>query len=268
MSNLTPELDTPADVVPRRRISLPPGTIVGYVAGRPVYTIAGGAEDDDEIEVDDDEGDEDDGDEGTDDEDNEEEDERPKPKPPAKKSVAPAKPAPQADDEEWTPPSRGEWERVRRTMAKRKDEKLAVQRQLNELRDKYREQETESERAVREAEEKAEAKYKPIAVKKAMRAGLIEAGATAAIDPKDKDKVNARIARLMKLVDMDDLSVDDDGEVLGVEEQVDSLRADYPELFESPARKKPRPTGAPRQAAPDKPKSAAERHAARALGTA
>lgn len=188
----------------------------------------------------------------------------PKPQPPSRKATD--------EDglgEEYKPPSKEEWERVRRTLAKRKQEKLDVQRTLNELRDKYKEQETETEKAVREAEEKAEARYKPIAVRKAVRAALVEAGATASTEG-DKEKTEARIARLMKLIDIGDLSVDDDGEVLGVDEQIDGLRADYPELFEAAARPKVkvRPTGAPRPAAPDKPKSAAERHALKALGKA
>jgi hypothetical protein len=50
---------------------------------------------------------------------------------------------------------------------------------------------------------------------------------------------------------------------------VDELRKDYPELFSAPARKpKVRPTGAPRPAAVEKPKSTAELHAARLLGKA
>lgn len=71
----------------------------------------------------------------------------------------------------------------------------------------------------------------------------------------------------MKLVDVTDLSIDDDGEVLGVDEQIDSLRADYPELFEPASKKaKARPTGAPRPPAVEKPKSTAELHAAKLLG--
>lgn len=238
-------------------ISLPPGTILGYrTDGRPIHVIAGGAETDDEpdVEVDDEIEPEAEGES--------EPDTAPKPKPPAKKNES--EPA----DEEYVPPSREEWERVRRTMAARKQEKLDVQRQLNELRDKYKEQETETEKAVREAEEKAEARYKPIAVRKAVRAALVEAGATAATEG-DREKTEARIARLMKLIDVGDLSIDDDGEVLGVDEQIDGLRADYPELFEPAAKKaKARPTGAPRPAAVEKPKSTAERHAARLLGKA
>ncbi|WP_028809204.1 phage scaffolding protein [Streptomyces sp. 351MFTsu5.1] len=246
----------------RRAISLPPSSILGYRAdGRPIHVIAGGAEDDDidvEVGADPDPEPEPEGD------DDPEPDTAPKPKPPAGDDDPDPEPA-----GEYVPPSREEWERVRRTLRKRKEEKLEVQRTLNELRDKYKEQETETERAVREAEEKAEARYKPIAVRKAVRAALIEAGATTAVEG-DKEKTEARIARLMKLVDVGDLSIDDDGEVLGVDEQIDGLRADYPELFEPAAKAKPkvRPTAAPRPAAPDKPKSAAEQHALRALGRA
>ncbi|NEB70305.1 hypothetical protein G3I39_25090 [Streptomyces fulvissimus] len=187
----------------------------------------------------------------------------PKPKPPAKRD-GPAS----AEDDEYVPPSREEWERVRRTLAKRKEEKLAVQRDLNSLRDKYREQETETEKAVREAEERAEARYKPIAVKKAVRASLIQAGAIASVEG-DKEKTEARLTRLMKFVDIGELSIDDDGEVLGVEEQIDALRADYPELFDTaPKKRAVRPSIAPKPPADEKPKSAAERHAAKVLGNA
>ncbi|MFI6140322.1 phage scaffolding protein [Streptomyces griseus] len=187
----------------------------------------------------------------------------PKPKSPAKKDDPVG-----TEDDDYVPPSREEWERVRRTLAKRKEEKLAVQRDLNSLRDKYKEQETETERAVREAEERAEARYKPIAVNKAVRASLIQAGAIASVEG-DKAKTEARLARLMKFVDIGELSIDDDGEVLGVEEQIDALRADYPELFDTTPRKRAaRPSIAPKPAADETPKSAAERHAAKVLGKA
>src|SRR4051812_17340341 len=130
---------------PAEGISLPPGMILGYRAdGRPIHVIAGGAETDDDPDV-----------EVPDEEAEPDEDVEPEPKP---KPGAP-KPAEPKPTDEYVPPSREEWERVRRTMAARKQEKIDVQRQLNELRDKYKEQETETEKAVREAEEKAEARY-------------------------------------------------------------------------------------------------------------
>lgn len=248
-------------------ISVPPWTVLGYRSdGRPIRPLAGGAEDDPGDDPDIDVDIEDDDPEPTPEPaDDPQPQDKPKPKPPARK------PAPAADepDEDYVPPSKEEWERVRRTLAKRKEEKLEVQRQLNELRDKHREQETDAEKAIREAAEKAEAKYKPIVVAKAARAALIQAGATAAVEG-DKDKTEARLKRLLKLVDVGDLIVDDDGEVLGLDEQIDGLRADYPELFEAKDKPapKPRPTGAPRKPAQEKKKSTAEIHAERILGRA
>jgi hypothetical protein len=72
----------------------------------------------------------------------------------------------------------------------------------------------------------------------------------------------------MRLVDMDALSVDEDGDIIGLESEVDRIRAEYPEFFQSPAKpkSKARPTAADRKPVEEKPKSAAEQHAARALG--
>ena len=79
----------------------------------------------------------------------------------------------------------------------------------------------------------------------------------------------AWLGRLMKLVDLDGLDIDEDGSVAGLEAAVAELARDYPELFAVPARKpKARPTGAPRPAAVEKPKSTAEIHANRILGRA
>jgi hypothetical protein len=113
-------------------------------------------------------------------------------------------------------------------------------------------------------------------VRTAARSALVEAGALAFLqDEKEpesdaaREKGESRLSRLLKLVDMDGLDVGDDGSVSGLEAAIDDLRRDYPELFSAPARKpKVRPTGAPRPAAPEKPKSTAEQHAARLLGRA
>lgn len=241
-----------------RTISVPPWTVLGYRAdGRPIRPIAGGAEDDDTDVIVEEEPE-------TVEEPAPDADPTPKPKAPAKKPET----EPETDD--YTPPSKEEWERVKRTLAARKQEKLDVQRQLNELRDKHKEQESDSEKAIREAAEQAEARYKPIVVNKAARAALIQAGATAAVEG-DKAKTEARLGRLLKLLDVTDLRVEDDGEVLGLEEQIDALKADYPELFEAAektTKPRARPTGAPRPAVEVKPKTTAEQHAAKILGRA
>lgn len=104
-----------------------------------------------------------------------------------------------------------------------------AQQQLAEL---ARKNETEGETKVREATEKAAAaernKYKPALVMTGARAALL-----AAKPKKGKDG----IPRLIKLMDLDEIEVGDDLELIGVEDEVERLQAEFPELFgeETPA---------------------------------
>ncbi|MFF7130391.1 phage scaffolding protein [Streptomyces sp. NPDC008240] len=226
-------------------ISLPPGTILGYrVDGRPIYVIAGGAEPDDgpDIEVEVDEEPEED----PESESEPEPEDAPKPKPPAKK--------PESD--EYKPPSKDEWARTQAALKKANDDAKRHRLRNKELEDKARGDETEHEKALREAREEGEKRFREPMKRAGVRAALAEAGFSAP-------------DRLMKLIDWDAVSVDDEGELIGVEAEVDRVKADYPELLPQAAPKpKPRPTGAPRPAAVEKPKSTAEQHAARILGRA
>jgi hypothetical protein len=247
-------------------ISLPPGMILGYRAdGRPIHAIAGGAETDDEpdIEVPDDEPDvEPDTDDGP------EPDEAPKPKPPAKKA--------EDKPDDFKPPSQAEWARTQAALKKANDDAKRHRLRNKELEDQGRANESDHEKQLREAREEGEKRYRAPLVRTAARSALVEAGALAFLqeekEPESqaaREKGESRLTRLLKLVDMDGLDIDEDGAVSGLEAAVDDLRRDYPELFAAPARKaKVRPTGAPRPAAAEKPKSTAEQHAARILGRA
>lgn len=250
-------------------ISLPPGAILGYRAdGRPIRVIAGGAEP---------EGDSPDGDvdateesESTDDPEPEPEPEgdtedAPKPKPPAKKP-----------GDEYKPPSKDEWARTQAALKKANEDAKRHRLRNKELEEQGRANETEHEKALREAREEGERRYRAPLVRTAARSALIEAGALAFLqeekEPESagaREKGESRLKRLLKLVDTESLDIDDDGSVSGLDAAVDELRRDYPELFSAPVRRqKARPTGAPRPPAQEKPKSTAELHAARLLGRA
>lgn len=197
-------------------------------------------------------------------------DEAPKPKPPAKKDD------PKPGDDDYEPPSKTEWARTQAALKKANEDAKRHRLRNKELEDKARGDETEHEKALREAREEGEKRYRAPLVRTAARSALVEAGALAFLqDEKEpdsqaaRDKGESRLSRLLKLVDMDGLDVGDDGSASGLDGAIDDLRRDYPELFSAPARKpKVRPTGAPRPAAPEKPKSTAEQHAARLLGRA
>lgn len=89
-----------------------------------------------------------------------------------------------------------------------------------------RKNETEGETKTREAVEKAAAaernKYKP---------ALVKTGATAALLAAKPKKGKEGIARLIKLMDLDEIEVNDDLELEGVEEEVERLQTEFPELF-------------------------------------
>lgn len=233
------------NIEPADGISLPPGTILGYrVDGRPIYVIAGGAEADDgldvEVEVEPEEEPE-----AVDDVEPEPE-EKPKPTPPAKKT--------EDKPDDFKPPSKDEWARTQAALKKANDDAKRHRLRNKELEDKVRGDETEHEKALREAREEGEKRFREPMKRAGVRAALAEAGFSAP-------------DRLMKLIDWDAVSVDDEGELLGIEAEVDRVKADYPELLpQEKPRPKPRPTGAPRPAAVEKPKSTAEQHAARLLG--
>lgn len=134
-------------------------------------------------------------------------------------------------------------------------EKRALEAELKELRKKT---ESDTEKAAREQQEAIEAakleaanKYKPVVVKNFVEKELISAGV----------KPN-KIGRLVKLMDMTDIEVDDKFNVVGVEEQIEELRDEYPELFtayaeevkeEEEEKPKPKRRRAPRAEASDKP---------------
>jgi hypothetical protein len=137
----------------------------------------------------------------------------------------------------WTPPTEDEWKRTQAALAKANTE--AKQRR-EQLQAAQRQTEDDAGKAVREAQEAAERRLKPVAVRAAAKAAFLEAGLQGGSD---------RVAKMVKLLDLDALDIDADGEVSGLTEQITTVKADYPELFGSQEKQ----TRAPRVSASDRP---------------
>lgn len=155
-------------------------------------------------------------------------------------------------EDEWTPPTREELEAQQKAHAdevaalkKADTDKAAAlkrvnaesanrKRQLAELQQQHEDDDT---KAKREATEAALAQLKPVAIKATATAAFMRAGA-------DADKAH----KLVRLLDLS--KVDIDGEVVhGLDDQVEELRDDWPELFAQPEPAKSEPTPKPKSPA-------------------
>jgi hypothetical protein len=80
----------------------------------------------------------------------------------------------------------------------------------------------------RKAEEETAAKFKAPLVRTASRSAFEEAGL---LLPASKTNREAAFTRAMRLLDMSEIDVDDDGDISGLDDQVKAIKRDYPELF-------------------------------------
>jgi hypothetical protein len=148
--------------------------------------------------------------------------------------------------DDWTPPTREEVEALRKQIAEkdaaiaerdkkvRQANKQAADRrgELAKLQQQYEDADT---KAKREAAEAAMAAVKPVAVRSAAKAAFLEAGAQ-----------GDRFDRLFKMLDLDRIEIDGD-DVTGLDDQVNELKDDLPELFTPPRiEEEPKPKAAPR----------------------
>jgi hypothetical protein len=121
------------------------------------------------------------------------------------------------DDSDYKPPSKQEWEDTQAALKKANSEAKRFRTQLrNAKKATSGDTDEEQERAA----ERVAAQWKPRLVKSAARAALAEAGAK-----------KTAIARLARAIDLDSVEVDDDGEIDGLEDQIEELKDDLPELF-------------------------------------
>ena len=145
-------------------------------------------------------------------------------------------PTPPADPPPWTPPTKDEWDRAQAALIKASSEAKDRKEELRRLRAAS---EDDASKTAREQAEAAEKRFKPVAVRSAAKAAFLEAGL--------QGGTPERIARVVRMLDLDALDIDDDGDVTGLAEQVAAIKKDYPELF-TPTDKRP-----PRLSTGDKP---------------
>lgn len=223
-------------------ISLPPATIVGYREnGLPIYNIAGGS-----VDVTNDSDDDSDDDSSDDD---------------ASDSEGGTGNASEA--EAWTPPTREDWDKL--MSAKSKADSQAAQRKrflrdngfdpktgekLNttpsvnlDLDDDEDDTDTSpSKESVAQAErDRAKSKYekqlnRALAVESEKTAQRVRTEMTTLMTAIPEALQEAgwngkNIKRMLKLMDLDAVEVDSDGDVEGLVDQIDELKKDFPEFF-------------------------------------
>lgn len=245
-----------------------PGTIIGWLRNgtKPVYVQAGGAEDDDDDDTgidlegggtggsgasDDDEDDV---------EERDDEDEEPKPKPAAAKTAEKA--YKQSDIDKLT--GALDKERAASKAARAQVRELTTQLKTATKKPSTDEAEAALEAAREEAVANTEKKLKPVVVNAAAKAALLAAGLN--------DTSDAKIKKLLRTLELDDIDIDDDGEVSGLDDQIDGIKDAFPELFKkdepAPATKvrAPRLDAAGKNNAPSTPKTTGELYAQRIHG--
>lgn len=158
-----------------------------------------------------------------------------------------------ADD--WRPPTKDEFEKVQRALTKANAEAKDWRTKHKSLADQHS---SDAEKAAHEQAEAAERKFKPLAVRSAAKAAFLEAGL--------QGSTPERVAKLVRMLDLDSIAIDDDGDVRGLDEQVKSIKADYPELFTAQDKKPPRVSASDRPGTNGRPLRASDIQAAQALG--
>jgi hypothetical protein len=250
---------------------LDPWTIIGYLADgvTPVRTAAGGAPDEDDddgtgIDLDgdgsaaEDEEDEDDADEDEDSDGGK-----------AKPEKKPAATGPTQADIDALREAQGKRNREHRTKIRELQAQLRAAKAAGQKTDDGTDEATV--KAIEAARADAERLYKPVAVRNAAKAGFMEAGLN--------DLSAPRMTKLLRLLDLDDIEVDEDGEIKGLDDQIDQIKDEWPELFrkpeaesdsgkQTPRIRAPKGDAAGKNGQPAKPKTTGELYAQRVLGNA
>lgn len=121
------------------------------------------------------------------------------------------------DDAEYVAPTKAEWKKTQDALKKANSQARKFRLELKQAKNGGSK---DGSKDVEKAVADTEAKWKPRLVNKAAKAALLAAGAS-------------KPDRLIKLIDHDELDIDDDGEVDGLDDAIEELKEDYPELFKT-----------------------------------
>lgn len=149
--------------------------------------------------------------------------------------------------DDGTPVTAADWAAVQTALMKaRRDARRAGKPKADE-------DAPDVDKVAADATAAAESKFKPLVVKAHARSAFVEAGLAL-----PKDNPEGALARVLKLLDLDDIDVTEDGTVDGLREQVEDIRRDFPELFATTRQRPARVDAADRGAPAPKQKSSAE----------
>lgn len=153
----------------------------------------------------------------------------------------------------WTPPSKADWDalqakqtRANKESARRRKQIETLQAEIETLKGAQQKAgadadaaKTAAELAAAQQKVDAATKREQAAMRAAARRAIIAAGYNGARDGKV-------LPSLVGMVHLADLDIDDDGEVLGLDDQIEAIKAELPALFAPPEPEKPQRRPAPR----------------------
>lgn len=217
--------------------------------GRPVWPIMGASEDDDSDEDADADGDDSDEDADVDGDDSDEDD---------------------IDDGKSPEDLKAELARLRKSQAKLLKEKRNLTRTGDKTKPKTKDDtdgkdaftKDDVEALREETRESVRSEMLPAVIRPAARTVLEQLGMQF---PKDSDVAKAKLSRALKLADIDDVELDEDGELIGLEAALREVRRQFPEMFKGTRVRTPGNAGGGRRPS-TKPKSATEQQMAAAFG--
>lgn len=158
----------------------------------------------------------------------------------------------EGDGGDWKPPTRADWDKVQTALRKARRDARAAKRPAD---DKPADGEKpDVAKAVADATTAEAGRWKPRLVRTAARSAFVEAGLVL-----PKNNPDGALARVMKLLDLDELDITDDGEIDGLAEQVEDIKADFPELFAASGRSRAGKVDGADKPGSKTPKTAVER---------